>query len=119
MVGQLKFLRIAQIIYVSILFIKSLENGILPQDCKTGQITSIYKKGNKTWVTNYRPVCLTSIVIKVFESIKGMLCLNIFITLTYFHQIIMDLFLECHVAHSYYMLLMIGLYHLTNIFLLM
>jgi len=30
----------------------------------------------------------------------------------------MDLFLEGYVAHSYYMLLMIGLYHLTNIFLL-
>ena len=48
---------------------KSLESGILPQDWKTGHITPIYKKGNKTKVNNYRPVCLTSIVIKVFESI--------------------------------------------------
>jgi len=40
-------------------------------------------------------------------------------TITYFHQTNMDLFLEAHVAHSYYMLLMIGLYYLKNIFLLM
>jgi len=46
-------------------FYKLLERGILPQDWKTGHITPIYKKGNKTKVNNYRPVCLTSIVIKV------------------------------------------------------
>jgi len=31
-----------------ILFIKSLKSGILPQDWKTGHITPMYKKGNKT-----------------------------------------------------------------------
>ena len=54
---------------LSILFVKSLESGHLPQDWKTGFITPIYKKGNKTKVNNYRPVCLTSVVIKLFESI--------------------------------------------------
>jgi len=48
-----------------LLLIKSLESGILPQDWS--HIT--YRKGNKTKVNNYRPICLTSIVIKVFESI--------------------------------------------------
>jgi len=101
---------------LSILFMKSLESGILPQDWKTGHIKPVYKKGNKTKINNYRPVCLTSIVIKAFESIIRD---TMFMTITYFHQTKMDLFLEGHVAHSYYMLLMIGLYHLTNIFLLM
>ena len=41
---------------LSILFIKSLESGIQPQDWKTGHITLIYKKGNKSKVNNYRPV---------------------------------------------------------------
>jgi len=38
----------------------------------TGKLAPIYKKGNKTKVNSYsyHPVCLTSIVIKIFESIK-------------------------------------------------
>jgi len=51
---------------LSILFIQSLESSILPQDWKTGH--THMQKGNKTKVNIYRPVCLTSIVIKVFES---------------------------------------------------
>ena len=35
-------------------------------------------------------------------------------TITYFHQINMDLFLEGHVAHSYYICLMIGLLSLDE-----
>lgn len=54
---------------LSILYIKSLEGGILPDDWKTGYITPIYKKGDKTKPNNYRPVCLTSVVIKILESI--------------------------------------------------
>ena len=54
---------------LSILLNKSLESSVLPDDWKIGYITPIYKKGNKTKVDNYRPVCLTSIVIKIFESI--------------------------------------------------
>jgi len=45
------------------------ETVILPQDWKTGHITPIHKKGNKTKINNHYLVCLTSIVIKVFESI--------------------------------------------------
>ena len=44
-------------------------SGILPEDWKIGYITPIYKKGNKIKVNNYHPVCLTSVVIKILESI--------------------------------------------------
>ena len=46
-------------------------SGIFPEDWKIGYITPFYKKGNKTKVNNYcaYPVCLTSIVIKILESI--------------------------------------------------
>ena len=54
---------------LSILLTKSLESCSLPEDWKSGHITPIYKMGNKTKVNNYRPVCLTSIVIKILVSI--------------------------------------------------
>ena len=50
-------------------FKQILRSSVLPDDWKIGYITPIYKKGNKTKVNNYRPVCLTSTVIKIFESI--------------------------------------------------
>jgi len=52
------------------LFNKSLDSSVLPSDWKIGhiQVTPIFKKGNKTKVNNYHPVCLTSIIIKVFEK---------------------------------------------------
>ena len=70
-----------------------------------GSVHKLYRRGAVSY-----PVCW---------GILSMLCLNIFMTITYFHQTNMDLFLEGYVAHSYYICLMIGLYHLTNIFLLM
>jgi len=47
----------------------SIKNSVLPADRKISHVAPIYKKGNKTKVNNYHPVCLTSIVIKIFESI--------------------------------------------------
>jgi len=47
---------------LSILFNKSLDNSVLPDDRKIDHITPIYKKSNKTKVNNYRPV---SVVIKI------------------------------------------------------
>ena len=51
------------------LFTKSLDSGFLPNDWKIGRITPIFKKGSKVKVNNYRPVCLTSVIIKLLESI--------------------------------------------------
>ena len=54
---------------LAMLFAKSLDSGLLPNDWKIGHITPIFKKGSKVKVNNYRPVCLTSVIIKLLESI--------------------------------------------------
>jgi len=54
---------------LSMLFNRSLETGLLPKDWKIGHITPILKKGSKVKVNNYHPVCLTSVIIKLLESI--------------------------------------------------
>lgn len=51
------------------LFRQSLNEGRMPQSWKEGHITSIFKKGLRTKVDNYRPVSLTSVVSKVMEKI--------------------------------------------------
>ena len=54
---------------LSILFNKSVNEGSLPDDWKQAHVTAIFKKGSKSEPGNYRPVSLTSIVCKVFESL--------------------------------------------------
>lgn len=54
---------------LQIIFQESLNTGCVPNDWKSGIITAIYKKGSKSEVGNYRPVSLTSVVSKIFESI--------------------------------------------------
>ena len=51
------------------LFNKSIKEGIVPLIWKTAEITAIFKKGDKTNPTNYRPVSLTSIICKILESL--------------------------------------------------
>ena len=52
-----------------LLFKKSLQETVIPDDWKVATVTPIFKKGNRTKAENYRPVSLTSIVCKLFESI--------------------------------------------------
>ena len=49
------------------LFVQSMENGEIPEDWKTANVTAIFKKGARGDPGNYRPVSLTSNVCKVFE----------------------------------------------------
>ena len=48
---------------------KSFDSGILPQDWRNGHVIPIFKKGCRKTPGNYRPVSLTSVVVKVFESV--------------------------------------------------
>ena len=54
---------------LAIIYNSTLANETLPKIWKTGNITAIFKKGDKTLPQNYRPVQLTSIVSKIIESI--------------------------------------------------
>jgi len=48
---------------------KSLSTGIFPIQLKYSQINSIFKKGSKTEMSNYRPVSLLTSFSKVFEKV--------------------------------------------------
>ena len=52
-----------------IIYEKTLSSGIVPKDWKEAIVTPIFKKGTKGKAENYRPVSLTSIPCKIFESI--------------------------------------------------
>ena len=52
-----------------ILWRKSLDTGVIPDQLKISNITPIFKGGSRQIPKNYRPVALTSHLIKVFEKI--------------------------------------------------
>ena len=45
----------------------TMNNGTLPGDWKTATVIPIHKGGDRSLVTNYRPVSLTSVVCKQME----------------------------------------------------
>ena len=54
---------------LSILFKLSYNSGLLPTDWKCANIVPVHKKGPKNDIENYRPISLTSLVMKTFERI--------------------------------------------------
>ena len=54
---------------LQVIFSKSLSSGKLPHQWKLGQVTPIFKKGDRNTPGNYRPVSLTAVLCKVMESI--------------------------------------------------
>ena len=57
------------VVPLEIIFNMAIESGDLPQDWKIANVTPIFKKGTKGDPGNYRPVSLTSVPCKIFESI--------------------------------------------------
>ena len=54
---------------LSIIFNRSMEEGILPDDWKKTNVTPIFKKGKRSHPENYRPVNLASVPSKIMEAI--------------------------------------------------
>jgi len=52
-----------------LLFPKSLDDGMIPDDWRSANVSPLYKSGSRTNVDNYRPVSLTSQIWKLFESL--------------------------------------------------
>ena len=52
-----------------IIWSESISSGIVPAFYKLSYVTPLYKKGNRVIASNYRPVSLTSHVVKIYERI--------------------------------------------------
>ena len=52
-----------------LLWRKSLDLGVVPTKCKISLITPVYKKGARDDAANYRPISLSSHIVKVFERV--------------------------------------------------
>ena len=53
---------------ISLLLNRSMEEGDIPTEWKSANVSPIYKKGSKNKAENYRPISLTSIICKIMES---------------------------------------------------
>ena len=54
---------------LAMIFRKSMEQGVVPEEWRQANVIPIFKKGKKSDPGNYRPVSLTSVVCKMMESI--------------------------------------------------
>eukprot|EP00116_Pleurobrachia_bachei_P013417 sb/3473679/ len=52
-----------------LLWRRSLDGGTIPATLKNQHIVPLFKKGDRTNPANYRPVSLTSNIIKIFERV--------------------------------------------------
>ena len=54
---------------LSLLFEISYNSGIIPTEWKLAHVVPIHKKGSKENIENYRPISLTSLIMKTFERL--------------------------------------------------
>ena len=52
-----------------ILFKQSIDSGVIDSSLKKAAIVPVFKSGDRTVPSNYRPISLTSVIIKVFERV--------------------------------------------------
>ena len=52
------------------LFNQSLSSEILPSDWKTANVTPVFKKGNRSLASNYRPISLVCVACKLLEHCR-------------------------------------------------
>ena len=53
---------------LSLIINLSFEKGIFPNMCKIAQVIPVFKKGDSSICTNYRPISLLSVFSKIFEK---------------------------------------------------
>ena len=58
---------VSQLLYV--IYRKSLDTGVVPDDWRRANVSPIFKSGNRGKAENYRPVSLTCVLCKVFEMV--------------------------------------------------
>ena len=54
---------------LTLIFNQSIRTGLFPSGWKVGKVTPIYKTGEKTCMSNYRPISVISIVAKIMEKL--------------------------------------------------
>ena len=54
---------------LTIIINQTLKTGIFPDKLKIAKVLPLFKKGDKTVFTNYRPISLLSSISKIFERI--------------------------------------------------
>ena len=54
---------------LSLIFKTSYNTGLIPNEWKLANVVPVFKKGSKTSVENYRPISLTCLVMKIFETL--------------------------------------------------
>jgi hypothetical protein len=54
---------------LSMLFNKSMKLGVFPSDWKMSHVIPLFKKGDNSLISNYRPVALLCCISKVLENI--------------------------------------------------
>ena len=55
--------------FLLLIFTHSLSSGVVPPSFKRAAITPVFKSGDRSVLSNYRPVSLTSVISKVLERI--------------------------------------------------
>ena len=54
---------------LSILFKMSYSSGHIPKEWKLANVVPVHKKGSKSEVSNYRPISLTCLIMKIYERV--------------------------------------------------